>query len=264
MSANGSAGRIGVLSLLLACGAVRIQAQDTTATQPPSRFLRVLYVYDSATQAPIVGAKVVDLVTGNSVLSSATGNVGLAPTFVKATGAMLEIRKLGYAPVGPMLVDPLIRTPVGIAMSRAVVQLPTVTTTANYNLNRDAGTRAGYETRCATKLPTCISGDSVANYPSRGLGDFVRFASGVRNASGLMTATLGRACMPTFFVDGMLWPSPPLGNPLAGPGAGDPSPFTTQNIAGIEVYPDGQPRPLRFQGDKLPPCGAIVIWTKVK
>jgi hypothetical protein len=261
MSAKSRCVRIVHLALALACTVGRTHAQDTTA-KPPARFLRILFVYDSTTEEPIVGAKVVDLVTGNSVLSSVTGNVGLSPTFVKASGAMLEIRKLGYAPVGPMLVDPLVQSPVGIPMSPTAAKLPTVVTTAHYDLNRDAGARAGFESRCATGLPTCIHGDSVAKYPSRGLGDFVRFASGVRSSGGLMAAAMGGTCMPTFFVDGMLWPSPPLGNPLAGPGTANPSPFTTQNITGVEVYPDGQPRPLRFQGDKIPPCGAIVIWTK--
>lgn len=252
---------VALMSMLCVLSASIARAQDTT-DKAPTRFLRVLYLYDSLSQEPIVGAKVVDLVTGNSVVSSATGNVGLAPTFVKASGAMLEIRKLGYAPVGPMLVDPTIASPVGIPMSHAVVELPTMTTTAHYDLNRDAGTRSGFDTRCATTLPTCFRGDSIGAYPSRGLGDFVRFASGIRRKDGLMVGPTGGTCMPTFFVDGMLWPSPPMANPLGGPGGRDPSPFTTQNVRGVEVYLADQPRPLRFQGDKVPPCGAIVIWTK--
>ena len=248
------------LSGALAFGSAAF-AQDTSAGSRHPRFLRVLFVYDSSTQAPIAGADVRDLVTGNSVTTSRTGNAGLVPEFVRASGAMLEIRKVGYAPVGPLLVDPLVPTPIAVPMSVAVPQLPTVVARANFQMARDAGTRAGFETRCASGQPTCLRGDSIAAYPSRGLGDFVRMLPGVRNRSGLMTSAFGRGCIPAFYVDGGIWKSPPLPNPLLGPADTGLSPFTPTNVQGIEVYPAGQPRPPRFNGGDSS-CGVIVIWTK--
>lgn len=243
----------------LAFGSVAF-AQDTMAVSRAPRFLRLVYVYDSLTQEPIAGAEIRDLVTGNSLQTTSTGNAELVPEFVNADGAMLRIRKLGYAPVS-LYVDPLVSTPFGVALSRAVVDLPTVVTRANFQMTKDAGTRAGFETRCASGQPTCLRGDSIAQYPSRGLGDFIRFVPGVHDKLGRMHSAGPALCMPTFYVDGGLWKSPPLPNPLLGPDTVPPSPFTPLNVAGIEVYPSGQPRPPRFdRGD--PSCGVIVIWTK--
>jgi hypothetical protein len=245
---------------------VSARAQDTT-TATPKHFLRVVYVYDSLTQEPIVGAEIKDLLTGNSLETTRTGNAELVPEFVKSTGAMLSVRKLGYAPVS-LFVDPLVPTAFGVALSPAVVELPTVVTRANFQMARDVGTRAGFDRRCASGQPTCFRGDSIAQYPSHGLGDFIRFAPGVHNKLGTMWSTGANMCTPTFYVDGGLWKSPPLPNPLLGPldvqphgQFTEPSPFTPLNVQGIEVYPSGQPRPPRFGGGD-PSCGAIVIWTK--
>lgn len=240
-------------------------AQDSSAAAP-AHFLRVVYVYDSLTQQPIEGAEMKDLVTGNSLMTTRTGNAELVPEFVKASGAMLRIRKLGYAPVS-LFVDPLVPSPFGVALSRAIVELPTVVTRANFQMSKDAGTRGGFELRCASGQPTCLRGDSIAQYPSRGLGDFIRFAPGVHDKTGKMHSTGAELCSPTFYVDGGLWKSPPLPNPLLGPmdiqprGFNEPSPFNPLNVKGIEVYPSGQVRPPRFDGGD-PSCGAIVIWTK--
>lgn len=241
------------------------RAQDTT-TATPKHFLRVVYVYDSLTQQPIEGAEVKDLLTGNSLQTTRTGNAELVPEFVKSTGAMLRVRKLGYAPVS-LFVDPLVPTAFGVALSPAVVELPTVVTRANFQMARDVGTRAGFEKRCASGQPTCFRGDSIAQYPLHGLGDFIRVAPGVHDQRGTMWSTGAGICAPAFYVDGGLWKSPPLPNPLLGPldtQPGlfkDPSPFTPLNVQGIEVYPSGQPRPPRFGGGD-PACGAIVIWTR--
>jgi hypothetical protein len=248
-----------VCALTVIVAGASARAQDTSAAAP-AHFLRVVYVYDSLTQQPIAGAEIRDLVTGNSLQTTRTGNAELVPEFVKASGAMLRIRKFGYAPV-TLFVDPLVPTAFGVALSRAVVELPTVVTRANFQMARDAGTRAGFETRCASGQPACLRGDSIAQFPSRGLGEFIRMLPGVRNRFGAMASMGGLACAPTFYVDGGLWKSPPLPNPLLGPADTTPSPFTPLNVTGIEVYPSGQARPARFdRGDQS--CGAIVIWTK--
>lgn len=237
-----------------------VSAQDSSAAAP-AHCLRVVYVYDSLTQQPIEDAEIRDLVTGNTVKTSRTGNAGLVPEFVRASGAMLEIRKVGYAPAGPLRVDPLVPTPFAVAMSAAVAQLPTVVTRANFQMSKDAGSRAGFETRCASGQPTCFRGDSISQYPSRGLGEFIRFTPTVHDKAGRMWAAGPGLCLPTFYVDGMVWQSPPLPNPLAGPTDTEPSPFNPLNVKGIEVYPSGQVRPPRFGGGN-PSCGAIVICTK--
>jgi hypothetical protein len=71
-------------------------------------------------------------------------------------------------------------------------------------------------------------------------------------------------CIPTYFVDGYEWNARTMGAPIDPPGPRSPlvppAPYTTANVASIEVYSTERERPLRFQGDYQ--CGVIVLWTK--
>jgi hypothetical protein len=67
-------------------------------------------------------------------------------------------------------------------------------------------------------------------------------------------------CEPSIFVDGFWW-NPHVTSPIdMQPDTPPAAPFTPANVKGVEVYPTGAARPLRFEGDPL--CGAVVIWTK--
>src|ERR1051326_1503595 len=77
--------------LLLSAGVV---ASAQSASNLPKYRYRLLGVYDADTGSPVDGAKVTDVASGNSVMTSETGTVSLF--FVADGGGYVAIRKLGY------------------------------------------------------------------------------------------------------------------------------------------------------------------------
>jgi hypothetical protein len=233
--------------------------------QTAPTFRRLVGVYDAETQLPIVGAEVKDRLTGNSMQTSETGHVALVPGFVRSTGALLEIRKVGYAPLGPLVLDPTIDTTVIVVMHHVAV-LPTVTSTEHFNITADAGRRGGFEARCQSKLVSCVNDSTFAANPSKKLLDFLAQTGDIRvrcggSRSGGCDAKLrgptGGECQPYYFVNGFRYTPTGRGPVIEQIG----SDYPTVNLEGAEVYQSDQPRPLRFEGG-IPPCGAIVLWTK--
>lgn len=218
-------------------------------------FQRLVAVYDAETQLPIAGAEVKDRLTGNSMQTSPTGHVALVPGFVRSTGALLEIRKVGYAPLGPLVLDPTIDTTVIVVMHRVAV-LPTVTATEHFNLTADAGRRGGFEARCQSKLVSCVGDSTFSANPSKTLRDFLTQTGAIR-ADAKMHGPTGGECQPYYFVNGFRY-TPTGRRPVIEQINSD---YPTVNLEGAEVYRSDQPRPLRFEGG-IPPCGAIVLWTK--
>jgi len=134
------------------------QAPSTNTTHPKDStkhelsFRRLIPVYDTATQTGIAGAKVFDRLTRDSMPTSASGHVALVPGFVNASGALLEISKEGYTTAGPILVDPTVDAVVEVPMSKLVTRplatmLPSVITTAKFNLGEDRGGWSTFDDR---------------------------------------------------------------------------------------------------------------------
>jgi hypothetical protein len=233
---------------------------------------RLLGVYDETTGDPIAGADVIDVLTGDHTLTTATGTVSLS--FLRAKGSVVQVRKLGYEP-WQSVVDPADTTSVTVVLKHAVAELPTVLSTAKPDISKDAGSRDGFERRCEAANVSCLRDDVIASHPSSTLGDLIIKTSGTMVARGGMLAmhsTVGGYCTPNYFVDGHEWNikamgGPPIDQPGAAPG-GPPvtsprstsPPFSASDIAKIEVYPADAVRPLRFTGDQT--CGTIAIWTK--
>jgi hypothetical protein len=79
------------------------QAKPAAAPAP-----RVLYVIDEETEEPLAGALVRDMITRNSMKTSEGGAVGLfVPTFVKKSGALIEVTLAGYQRSDRIFVDPV-------------------------------------------------------------------------------------------------------------------------------------------------------------
>jgi hypothetical protein len=247
------------------------QLPTDTAHRTPAPRGRLLGVYDETSGDPVVGADVVDVLTGDHTQTSSTGTVSL--WFLRAKGSMVQVRKVGYEP-WQSVVDPADTTPLTVLLKRAAAELPIVLSTAKPDISKDAGVRDGFEYRCQAANVSCLRDDDIASHPSSTLGDLIVKTSGMIVAHGVLTmhSTVGGYCTPNYFVDGHEWNvkamgGPPIDQPGAAPG-GPPvmsprstsPPFTTSNIERVEVYPADAVRPLRFTGNST--CGTIAIWTK--
>jgi hypothetical protein len=258
--------RFRILALLLTTAVPVIAQRDSAAPpRPPVKFLRLLQLYDPDTQEPVAGVQVLDKVTGNSMTTSATGHIALVPEFVKATGALLEFRKLGYAPLGPILVDPLSDTTLLIPLRKAVVGLPTVVTTDRYNLDLDDGSRGGFDRRCAVHNVSCLGDSTLAANPSRSITEELQLAkAGVVRKCGSSARQTSCSvsidgCTPRIVIDGF---DAPLGMRSWAEIDRNLSPA---QIEGIEIYLPGMVPMRYFQaaGNGRPSC-AVLIWTKLR
>src|SRR5215831_1747138 len=247
--------------VLLAVGAWPLLAQRDSTARPPVKFLRLLELYDPDTQEPLAGVQVRDKVTGNAMTSSASGHVVLVPEFVKPTGALLEFRKVGYAPLGPILVDPLSDTTLLVPLRKAATPLPTVVTTDRYNLDLDDGSRGGFERRCAVHNVGCVRDSTLAANPSRVLSDELQLAHTgvVRKCDSTLRRTTCSIsidrCTPRIVIDGF---DAPLGMRTWAEIDRSLAPL---QVEGIEVYPPGMVPMRYFRGAGGPTC-AVLIWTK--
>jgi hypothetical protein len=256
--------RLSALASLL-LSALPLLAQRDSTRPPPQAFRRLLELYDPDTQEPIPGVQVLDKLTGNSMTTSATGHVALVPQFVKATGALLEFRKVGYAPLGPILVDPLSDTTLLVPLRKAAVGLPAVVSTDRYNLDLDDGNRGGFDRRCAVHNVSCLRDSTLAANPSRLVSEELQLAkAGVaRKCSPSPRRTTCSVsideCTPRIVIDGF---DAPLGMRTWPEIDRNLSPA---QIEGIEIYPPGMV-PMRYfqaNGNGRPSC-AVLIWTKVR
>ena len=250
-------------SLLLLLSAWPLVAQRDSA-RPPAKFVRLLEVYDPDTQEPIAGVQVLDKLTGNTMTTSATGHVALVPEFVKATGALLEFRKVGFAPLGPILVDPLSDTTLLVPLRKAVTTLPAVVSTDRYNLDLDDGSRGGFERRCAVHNVSCLRDSTLAANPSRVVSEELQLGKAgvvrqcVSNPRRTTCSVSIDGCIPRILIDGF---DAPIGMRTW---AEIDRSLSPAQLEGIEIYPPGMVPMRYFQGvgNGRPPC-AVLIWTKV-
>jgi hypothetical protein len=262
-----------VVLALIALGA-RSDAQvrdPAGATAAATR--RIIGVYDSRTGDPLLGVQVRDALSGTFAVTTATGTAPLAFLSYRGTAGLIVLRKLGFR--AKSIVVSRADTVSITALLEPLAELAPVVTTARYRLDRDAGRWDGFDARCRTRSVTCYRSDELEKRPTVGLADVLVRAEGFTiGACGggrdrqvecgriamRPTVTPPSFCQPTFFVDGFEW-NAKLGSPIdLTPGKPPESAYAPTNVKGVEVYPPGKPRPLRFEGDPL--CGAVVIWTK--
>ncbi len=265
-----------LLSLLCAAAARSVSSlpaqsvRPDTGSRPASVGGRLLGVFDEMTGNPVVGATVIDALSGDHTITSTTGTVSL--WFVRTKGSIVQVRMLGYEPWSSVI-DPADTTPITVIFKR-VTELAAVVTKAPMNIAKDPGLRDGFEQRCQNAHVTCVREDVIDAHPSGTIGDLILRADGVLCGSGphcgifmhslVPTGGKGRGsrlCTPTYYIDGYPWDlkamgGPPIGNPYAPPTAD----FNQSNVKSVEVYAPDVPRPLRFSGNPL--CGVVALWTK--
>ena len=268
---------VGGIGIGLAIAASTGAGQTADSTRP--RSIRVIGVFDGRTGQPLEGVQVVDAFTRSYVVTTSTGTARLDFVTFRGLAGFVELRKLGYEPKSVLVSkgDTIAIT----ELLEPITQLAPVVTTEAYRIDRDSGRWAGFETRCQSKSAYCIHNDELQRHLTSNLADLLIRADGFTIGScgggsgrwsagrnmqcgkiAMRPSTIPPAfCQPTVFVDGFEWDSRPGSAIDLKPGEPAQAPYSPPNVKGVEVYPPGKPRPLRFQGGD-PSCGVVVIWTK--
>jgi hypothetical protein len=252
--------------LLFAC-AVTAQAQ-------PSYRLVSVRVTDAGTQAPLPGARVtVDGIVDRSWTTDAKGSTLLA--VARGTRAVLQVRRIGYAPAtvpSPALGD---STGIAVALIRAVQSLDTTRVLGEIR----SEFLEGFESRRArgNGAATFITRADIEKRMSIRTIDIVRRAVGTRviDSSGVLLVASSRGSKPVF---GSLRPAKasekanddlaPCIMRIAVDGNVMEWGYSLDNIEpkeihGIEVYPGPATIPVQFGGlRKDAGCGLVMLWTR--
>lgn len=264
-----------VLLAMLAIG-TRLDAQDATAALPRYR-ARLIGVYDEASGEPVEGARVLDVLTGTSALTSSTGTVSLF--FLPDGGSLIRLQKVGYE-VQTLLVaiSPRDTTPITMVMRR-VTELPTVVTKAPETPQYISPRLRGFEERRKQGFGSFISDSVLRANEGRPLANvLLSRAPGVKIMDGRSSAmylvqsphcTSGGP--PQVVLDGVpLSPDPPPPSSGRGRQTRAPSPdvvpfdlskFDVSNLGGVEWYPDNDLAPIEFAHTSAR-CGLLLLWTR--
>jgi hypothetical protein len=243
--------------------------------------VQLLGVYDEQYN-PLGGVEIIDLVGEKKTVTDSLGAIPLGWQSRLSDSSAIHIRKIGYQDT-LLVLGPMDTRDTMFVLRKVATTLPAVTTTAKFELMRDAGLRSGIADRCEFARVSCVLELELTKRPSAKIFDFLVKTDGVlpscdvsnsprKGWTDKMLASLEQlslqdcvikmhrsvgtgTCVPTYFLDGQEWGSM-KGNTLA-----QLQDFLPPSrIQAIEVYRSEQPRPLRFEG--APTCGSVVIWTK--
>jgi hypothetical protein len=237
----------------------------------------LLGVFDD--RGPVDSAEVLDLVSNTTVRTPRTGTITLGWQGRLKDSSAIRVRKIGYTDT-LLVLGPRDTLDITLVLRRTATALPTVTTTAKFDLIRDDGQRSGIGQRCAEKRVSCVGQADLMDHPSAKILDFLMKTDGVLmsckgtaprltggaqalgsgGSASACSATMhgigGGQCVPTYFLDGMEW------QPMGGSALAQLQNFLDAgSIQAIEVYRSEQSRPPRFEGDPRKLCGSIVIWS---
>jgi hypothetical protein len=255
---------------VIACGfAVLILAAPARAqdTRPPGTSVRVrpgrlLGVFDYDTWEPIEGARVLDLLTGWSAVTTSTGTLSLF--FVDTAGSFLQVAKLGYATqrfvVGSATID---TAGITIMLKANAQMLPTVVTRGKRGRG-PADTvqlleRSGFYDRrqtSGTPLSAFVTSEKIAKLTL--MADITRLSG-------------RQICATNLYINGIKVDPPSLRSAMPGSGAmvvvAAPlrnyldALVTPGEVLGIELYRSSDV-PARFNPGRGGGCGATLVWTK--
>ena len=245
------------LGALVAIASSNARAQGGAAPIPRYR-VRILGVFDESTGQPLEGADVIDVLTGTSARTTATGTVPLA--FLPDGGGLVRIRKLGFETFTTMVsIAPDDTLPLTITLHR-LTELSAVAVVDSAPRYISPALR-GFEERRRTMAGGQFIPESVIRKEEdRYVASFWRahlptavIIEGRGGSVGLgRSPQCGAGGRPAVIVDGVL---------LAGVVNLAEYPLTT--LAGIEYYPTNSVAPAQFGGTSLS-CGAVLLWTREK
>lgn len=234
------------------------------ATRPDSLAWRrrVLGVYDPATGEPVESARVLDLKSGNSAFTTATGTVTLA--FLPPGVSSLRVQKLGYSTkLVSVTVTPDDTMPITVELEKTATPLPAVT--ARDSLRYFAPGLQGFMAR--SKLHEggrFILEEELRKHDNQKLSSIVRGfpgvtiqcpRTGVRRyecwaVSNHLLASRGQSTCPVaLYIDGTL----SFDNDL--------EKQQVSNFAGVEFYSASASVPPQYNKTNNI-CGVLLLWTR--
>jgi hypothetical protein len=247
----------------------RARAQDSTPLpKVPAYRRRLLATFDESTGDPIPGVRITDVLTGTSMVTSATGLASLV--FVPEGPRFVRLQKLGYEmqtlPVAIVATD----TSGFTILMRRVTELPTVVTKDS---TRSIPPRLrAFEERRKAGQGYFIGEEQLRKAEGRTLANtLAAYAPGMvigRSTSKSLLLQSPR-CMdgratgpPQVYLDGVPVVDLQSGGrrAVANPPT-DLSQFDVSDLAGVEWYPDSNMLPMEFNHSSGR-CGALVLWTR--
>lgn len=251
--------------------AANAQSPSAPAARIPAYRGRIIGVYDEATGDPIDSVRVLDVLNGNSSLTTRTGTVSLF--FLPDGGSLVRLQKIGYEPQTlTVAISPADTVPLTLTLRR-LAQLSPVVTQANSVPRHISPALQGFEERRKIGFGYFL-GDSVlrANEGRLLANVLMSRMPGIMVKPGRASATyLGQSprCVgggpPQVYLDGVPL-SPDIPGGRATSSSIDNLPFNLTNfdvssLAGVEWYPDGASTPMEFNHTSAR-CGALLLWTR--
>jgi len=278
-----------MIDLCLLVAATFLAATSLVAQTPPVRDLvarvpapsaqpvpRILGVFDNATGEPVAGVQVVDMLTGTSALTTATGTVSLS--FLSPGGSLVRIRKVGYAlQTMSIPMSPSDTAPITVLLKHAT-ELPAVVTRDSAPHYISPGLRGFEERRKTATAGYFMDEKALRREDNRPLGNvLLAHAPGVtvKQVSSAMFLLKSPRCsnggQPDVYVDGVVmghvpdnrWPgsSRLRGSTDTRDIPMDLSQFQVSDLGAVEYYPDNATIPAQFSRTSAG-CGALMLWTR--
>lgn len=259
---------IGLIGALGGAGRAEAQADTAPLAKVPAYRRRLLGVYDATTGDAVQGVRVIDVLSGTSMVTSASGAAALI--FLPEGVRIVRLQKLGYeVQTFPVSITPSDSSSLTMIMNR-VTELPAVVT--NDSARKFVSPRLrGFEERRKTEAGYFMTEDQLrkadgrqlanalaANMPGmkidRRSGNKALLVQSPRCMDGRQTGA------PQVYLDGVPMVDDPQPRGRAFPGT-DLSQFDVTDLIAVEWYPDSNVLPIEFSRSSKR-CGALLLWTR--
>jgi hypothetical protein len=211
----------------------------------------------------VAGATVVAVGTNSQAVADALGEFTLSD--VVAGSRIIEARAIGYPPTrAQTTIRPGRTQRVELALADSIPVLDPVTVVERYEPYL---ARVGFALRRHTAIGHFVDTTDIQRSGAVQVEEALRLIPGVRlrpNGSSYLVElqrgegqitnrALANYCPPSYFIDGVYFPLPPLQTPSL--------PLVPEEVLGIEVYSNLSSAPPQYQRLDSS-CGVILIWTK--
>lgn len=125
--------------------------------------IKIIGVFDARSGDPVAGVTVRDVLSGERVVTTATGTARLDFVLYRGAAAIVQLQKVGFE-VKQIVVSRADTSSVTELLEPATALAPVVTT-EKYVITRDAGLRDGFSVRCTSKSVTCFDAAEIEKHP---------------------------------------------------------------------------------------------------